>query len=126
MTLNNKLFYLFTLIGLLLSGCEALKKAEQTFQKTLEPILPKNFKIEKKIMEKKSISISCDNDDIQNYLDKGWEVKSSETEEAICTWKSIQAKRGCDLNLDKGCRITVPDKIGKKVEYLLERQKEIP
>ena len=43
-------------------------------------------------------------------------------DEIISFWKTKKSKRGCDLEKDKGCRITVPDQIGKEIIYNLERK----
>ena len=42
--------------------------------------------------------------------------------EKICTWKSVPATKGCDMEKDKGCKITKPDKIGEEKIYLLENK----
>ena len=39
----------------------------------------------------------------------------------ICTWKSVPATKDCDMENDKGCKITKPDKIGEEKIYLLEK-----
>ena len=39
----------------------------------------------------------------------------------ICTWKSVPATKDCDMEKDKGCKITKPDKIGEEKIYLLEK-----
>ena len=43
------------------------------------------------------------------------------SKEKICTWKSVPATKDCNLEKDKGCKITMPDKIGQEKIYLLER-----
>ena len=76
---------------------------------------------ENKINKKLEISISCGKGSIDKFLSEGWVVKNKYSEEKICSWKSVPANSKCDMNLDKGCKITKPDKIGVEVFYLLEK-----
>ena len=73
---------------------------------------------EKKRME---IKFSCDEDRISEYLDDGWTILKEDSQEKICTWKSVPASKDCDMEQDKGCKITKPDKIGEEKIYLLEK-----
>ena len=73
---------------------------------------------EKKRME---IKFSCGEDGISEYLDDGWIILKEEKQEKICTWKSVPATKDCDMENDKGCKITKPDKIGEEKIYLLEK-----
>jgi len=73
---------------------------------------------EKKRME---IKFSCGNDGISEYLDNGWIILKEESKEKICTWKSFPATKDCNMEKDKGCKITEPDKIGEEKIYLLEK-----
>ena len=73
---------------------------------------------EKKRME---IKFSCAEDEITKFLDDGWNIVSEESQEKICTWKSVPATKDCDMEKDKGCKITKPDKIGEEKTYLLEK-----
>ena len=73
---------------------------------------------EKKRME---IKFSCGEDGISEYLDDGWVILKEDSQEKICTWKSVPATKDCDMEKDKGCRITKPDKIGEEKIYLLEK-----
>ena len=77
-----------------------------------------NFKSEKKRMK---IKLSCGDDSISEYLDDGWIILKEDSQEKICTWKSIPATKDCDMEKDKGCKITKPDRIGKESIYLLEK-----
>ena len=43
------------------------------------------------------------------------------SEEKVCTWKTERANNKCDIDRDKGCRITKPDIIGETTIYLLEK-----
>ena len=72
-------------------------------------------------LETKEIRISCGEDDINDYLSDGWIIKKEYSEEKVCTWKTERANRTCDIDKDKGCRITKPDIIGETTIYLLER-----
>ena len=73
---------------------------------------------EKKRME---IKFSCGKDDISKYLEEGWIILKEDSFEKICTWKSVPSTKDCDMEKDKGCKITKPDKIGKEKIYLLEK-----
>ena len=107
------------IIAFLASGCDLLDKAEKFFIKNT---LPKK----EVVTEQKQITISCKKGNIQKYIDQGWEVINSNSKEVTCTWKSKQAKPGCNMERDKGCRITVPDKKGKEIQYLLKRENYVP
>ncbi len=67
------------------------------------------------------IKFSCGEDGISDYLDNGWIILKEDTHEKICTWKSFPATKNCDMEKDKGCKITKPDKIGEEKIYLLEK-----
>ena len=73
--------------------------------------------------EKKRIEIkfSCGENGISEYLDDGWKILKENSEEKICTWKSFPASKDCNMEKDKGCKITKPDKIGEEKIYLLEK-----
>ena len=73
---------------------------------------------EKKKME---IKFSCGDDGISEYLENGWIIIKEDSQEKICTWKSVPATKDCNMEKDKGCRITKPDKIGEEKIYLLEK-----
>ena len=77
-----------------------------------------NIKSEKKRME---IKFSCGEDGISKYLDDGWIILKEDSQEKICTWKSVPATKNCNMEKDKGCKITKPDKIGEERIYLLEK-----
>ena len=74
--------------------------------------------LEKKRLE---IKFSCGEDEISKYLDDGWIIIEEDSKEKICTWKSVPATKDCDMEKDKGCKITKPDKLGKEKIYLLEK-----
>ncbi|MBO8231801.1 alpha-2-macroglobulin [Prochlorococcus marinus str. MU1402] len=77
-----------------------------------------NNNLEKKKME---IKFSCGEDGISEYLDDGWVILKEDSQEKICTWKSVPATKDCDMEKDKGCKLTKPDKIGVEKTYLLEK-----
>ena len=77
-----------------------------------------NVNSEKKIME---IKFSCGENRISEYLEDGWIILKEDSQEKICTWKSVPASNDCDMEKDKGCKITKPDKIGVEKIYLLEK-----
>ena len=51
----------------------------------------------------------------------GWTILKEDSKEKICTWKSVPATKDCDMEKDKGCKLTKPDKIGEEKIYLLEK-----
>ena len=82
-----------------------------------------NSKSEKvnKVKSKMEISYSCGEDGISEFLNDGWIIVEQYSEKKICTWKSFPANKDCDMEKDKGCKITMPDKIGEEKIYLLEK-----
>ena len=70
---------------------------------------------------KMEIRISCGDGDISQYLKDGCVITEEYSEEKICTWKSFPANKECDMEKDKGCKITTPDIIGVEKIYLLEK-----
>ena len=75
--------------------------------------------LRKKTME---IKFSCGDNGITEYLDDGWIILKENTQKKICTWKSVPASKDCDMEKDKGCKITKPDKIGEEKIYLLKKE----
>ena len=70
---------------------------------------------------KMELKYSCGEVGISEFLDDGWIIVEEYSEEKICTWKSFPATKDCDMEKDKGCKITIPDKIGEEKTYLLEK-----
>ena len=101
------------LIAIFLSSCKTAIKEDYPILNSEE-----NINSEKKRME---IKFSCGEDGISEYLDNGWIILKEDTQEKICTWKSFPATKNCDMEKDKGCKITQPDKIGEEKIYLLEK-----
>ncbi len=88
------------------------------------PIIDSNVDINDNINSKKKrmeIKFSCGDDGLSEYLEDGWVILKENTQEKICTWKSVPATKDCDMEKDKGCKITKPDKIGEEKIYLLEK-----
>ena len=104
-------------ISILLSSCSNSIKKEYPIINSEENI-NENTNPEKKRME---IKFSCGEGGISKYLDDGWVILKEDSQEKICTWKSIPATKDCDMEKDKGCKITKPDKIGIEKIYLLEK-----
>ena len=105
------------LIAIFLSSCKALIKKEYPTINSEESI-KMNTESEKKRME---IKFSCEEDGISEFLDDGWKILKEDSQEKICTWKSVPATKDCNMEKDKGCKITKPDRIGKEKIYLLEK-----
>ena len=112
-----KYFSQILLIAIFLSSCKALIKKENPMINP-EDKINENPNLEKKRME---IKFSCGEDGISEYLDNGWTILKEDYREKICTWKSVPATKDCDMEKDKGCKITKPDKIGEEKIYLLEK-----
>ena len=104
-------------ITLLLSSCKLVFDKDKQLN-NLEGIPIEDGNPEKKQME---VRFSCDDNDIKKFIDDGWIILKEYTEEKICTWKSVPATKNCDMDRDKGCKITTPDIIGEEKIYLLER-----
>ena len=83
-----------------------------------EDSINENINSGKKRME---IKFSCGENGISEYLDDGWNILKEDSQEKICTWKSVPSSKDCDMEKDKGCKITKPDKIGEEKIYLLEK-----
>ena len=67
------------------------------------------------------IRVSCGDGDISQFLNEGWIVAEEYSEEKICTWKSFPANKECNMEKDKGCKITKPDVTGFEKIYILEK-----
>ena len=110
-------FFRLIFITLLLTSCSLKDHLIQTKPNKDNNIKSNSNKLNKKL----EISISCGKGSIDKFISEGWVVKNKYSEEKICSWKSVPANSKCDMNLDKGCKITKPDKIGVEVFYLLEK-----
>ena len=112
-----KKFSQILLITIFLSSCRSSINKEHPIN-NLEENINEISNSEKKRME---IKFSCGEDGISEYLDDGWIILKEDSQEKICTWKSVPATKDCDMEKDKGCKITKPDKIGTEKIYLLEK-----
>ena len=112
-----KHFSQILLIAFFLSSCKSTINKEYP-NKNLEENINENINSEKKRME---IKLSCEEGGISEYLDDGWIILKENSQEKICTWKSVPATKDCDMEKDKGCKITKPDKMGVEKIYLLEK-----
>ena len=112
-----KYFLKILLIAIFLSSCKTSINKETPLINSEDKINEVNNS-EKKRME---IKFSCGEDGISEYLDDGWTILKEDYREKICTWKSVPATKDCDMEKDKGCKITKPDKIGEEKIYLLEK-----
>jgi len=116
--MKNTIRFFLLLVGLLIiSSCKTLTNKDTFIDESTENI-KKSSSSEKNQLE---IRFSCGEDGISKYTDNGWVVVKEYTEEKICTWKSVAATKDCNIEKDKGCKITKPDKIGKEKIYLLEK-----
>ena len=105
------------LIAIFLSSCSTSIYEEPNLIDSNEKI-NENINSDKERME---IRFSCGEQGISEYLDNGWIILKEDSQEKICTWKSVPATKDCDMEKDKGCKITKPDKIGEEKIYLLEK-----
>ena len=112
-----KHFSQILLIGIFLSSCK-FSMDKTNHKNNLEETINENTKLEKKRME---IKFSCGENGISEYLKDGWNILKEDSQEKICTWKSFPATKDCNMEKDKGCKITKPDRIGEEKIYLLEK-----
>ncbi len=114
----NKLIRFSQILLLLLSltGCKTEVNKETLLKDSEDP--QSDEVIEKSTME---IRVSCGEGDVTKFLNDGWIIVEESSEEKICSWKSFPASKDCNLEKDKGCKITMPDKIGIEKIYLLEK-----
>ena len=113
----KKNFSQVILIVILLTSCQTAINEDYPIPNTEEK-LNVDINSRKRRIE---IKFSCGEDGISEYLDDGWIILKEESEEKICTWKSVPATKDCDMEKDKGCKVTKPDKIGEERTYLLEK-----
>ena len=106
------------LISIFLISCKTSINKEYPIN-NLEEKINDNPNSEKKRMQ---VKFSCGEDSLSEYLEDGWIILKEDSEEKICTWKSVPATKDCDMEKDKGCKITMPDKIGEEKIYLLEKK----
>ena len=112
-----KQFSQIILVTIFLSSCKTSINKEYPIINP-EGNINESNNSEKKRME---IKFSCVEDGISEFLDNGWVILKEDSQEKICSWKSVPASKDCDMEKDKGCKITKPDKIGEEKIYLLEK-----
>ena len=112
-----KKYPLIILIATLLISCKTSTNKKLPIN-NLEKNIEVNPNSEKKRMQ---IKFSCGENGISEYLDDGWNILKEDSREKICTWKSVPATKNCNMEKDKGCKITKPDKIGEENIYILEK-----
>ena len=110
-----RLFLQILLIAIFSISCKSSIDKKYPINNSEEKI---NGNKEKKRME---VKFSCQEDKITEYLDEGWIILKEDSQEKICTWNSFPATKDCDMEKDKGCKITKPDIIGEEKIYLLEK-----
>ena len=103
-----KKFPLIILISIFLSSCKTSTNKDYPIN-SLEKNIEEKPNSEKKRME---IKFSCGEDGISEYLDDGWKILQEDSQEKICTWKSVPATKNCNMEKDKLFKITKTDKIG--------------
>ena len=104
------------LVMVLITSCRTINKDSPI--NNSEGIIKDNINSKKEKME---VKFSCGEDGISEYLEDGWIILNEDSQEKIWTWKSVPATKDCDMEKDKGCRITKPDMIGEEKIYLLEK-----
>ena len=107
----------FILIAIFLSSCRTSINKENQIN-NLKKNINENLNSEKKRIQ---LKFSCGEEGISEYLDDGWSILKEDSQEKICTWKSVPATKDCNMEKDKGCKITTPDRIGEEKLYLLEK-----
>ena len=112
-----KRYPLIILITIFLISCKTSTNKYYPIDNS-EKNIDENPNSEKERME---IKFSCGEEGISEYLDDGWNILKEDSQEKICTWKSVPATKDCNMEKDKGCKITKPDKIGEEKIYLLEK-----
>ena len=111
-----KLTQLFLLL-IILTSCKSTANKDELIRDS-EDQKNQQIKVSKSKIE---VRYACGEDGISKFLNDGWIITEEYTEEKICTWKSTPATKDCDIEKDKGCKITTPDKIGEEKVYLLEK-----
>ena len=118
---NSIKFTQLFLLLIFLTSCKSTANKQELIIDSEEP-KSQQTKLSKSKME---VRYSCGEEGISDFLNDGWIISKEYTEEKICTWKSFPATKDCDMEKDKGCKITIPDKIGEEKVYLLEKQLKI-
>ena len=88
-----KQFSLIILITIFLISCRSSTNKEYPINNSKKNI-DENPNSEKKKME---IKFSCGDNLISEYLDDGWNIIREDSQEKICTWKSVPATKDCNM-----------------------------
>ena len=104
-------------IPLFLTSCKTSVNNEELIKNKEDPKSDQIITVKSKM----ELNFSCGEDGISGFLSDGWIIVEEYSKEKICTWKSFPATKDCDMEKDKGCKITIPDKIGVEKIYLLEK-----
>ena len=107
----------FIFVSLLINSCKTIIKENIILNESQEDI-KEDLNSKKNQIE---IRFSCGENNITKYLNDGWIIMKEYSEEKVCTWRSFPSTKGCNMDKDKGCKITKPDKIGEEKIYLLKR-----
>ena len=109
---------LFFILIFLLTACSTSKNIENTLKDGNK--LEENKKVfnNKETIE---VKITCKDIEIDKFLKEGWSIVKETSEEKVCSWKSFPATKNCNMDKDKGCKVTEPDKLGEQRTYILER-----
>ena len=113
---NLKITQLFILL-IFLTSCKSTVNKDELIKNSED----QKIKEINEVKSKMEVRYSCGDDGISEFLNDGWIITEEYTEERICTWKSFPANKDCDMEKDKGCKITTPDVIGVEKIYLLEK-----
>ena len=106
-------------VFLLLNSCKSQIQEKSSSKESNELLIEQSSSNQTSKIE---VRFSCGEDGLTKYLDDGWMIHEEYSEEKICTWKSFPATKDCDMEKDKGCKITKPDKIGEEKIYILEKK----
>ena len=117
-----KLFYFF-LITIFITSCSIKNHDKNIYEQKNNNKIINTPKVEEGRPDFISIRAACGSNEIDKYLEKGWTILSKEQKDIVCTWKSIPQNKTCNIEKDKGCKITVPNKIGKETIYNLVKPK---
>ena len=119
MAIRNPITYLQLIILILsITSCNFTKKTDERNIKDNQTLLKKEVLNDK---NKLDITLSCGEGNIDEFLKKGWKISKQTTTDKVCSWKSVPANKFCNMEEDKGCKITKPDKMGTETLYLLEK-----
>jgi len=88
-----KQFQLIILIAIFLISCKTSTNKEYPIN-NLEKNIEEKPNSEKKRME---LKFSCGEDGILEYLNDGLKILKEDSQEKICTWKSVPATKDCNM-----------------------------